>query len=236
MAAFQGVIMWEKIKIIAVTVLATLGVLFIVIMLIPMDEEDAEGSTLEVRQEQAEVDSEENQEEPVALATEQESSEVIDMEQEIIIPEELLSEEPLSFRTTTLGNEPVTEDLFSDYDITVVHIWGTYCTPCLAEMNDYTAWVRNLPSNVNLIGIVCDAYDGIDSNTEEAEEILSNAGADFLNLRTSDSLYDLVASMQRIPSSFFVDRSGRMIGSVLVGESFEETKAQLEAYFAYGEE
>ena len=148
----------------------------------------------------------------------------------IIIPESEVREDALSFVTTTLDGQVVTENIFSDYDLTVVHVWGTYCDPCIKEMGEYAVLYRELPPNVNLIGIVCDVYDGINNNVSEAENILNSTGAGFINLRTSDSIYDITASFQFVPSSFLVDRDGHIVGDLMDGAYFEETRERLYGY------
>ncbi|MBR2186806.1 MAG: redoxin domain-containing protein [Lachnospiraceae bacterium] len=149
---------------------------------------------------------------------------------QVNIPESELGVVSLKFRSTTLDNKVVTEDIFKDYDLTLVHVWGTYCGPCIAEMGDYAELYRNLPDNVNLVGLVCDVYDGIDINVDAAHEILDDAGAEFTNIATSDSNYDLVSSFRYVPSSFFVNREGRIVGTVLEGVHFEQTKKRLDSY------
>ena len=146
------------------------------------------------------------------------------------IPASELSGGTVRFKTLTLDNEEITQDVFSDYDITIVHVWGTYCQPCISEMGDYAELYRELPDNVNLIAIVCDVYDGIDRNVSAANSILGDAGAEFVNLRTSDDIYDLIAGLQYIPSSFFVDRDGHLIGAMLNGASYSDTVAKLADY------
>ena len=129
-----------------------------------------------------------------------------------------------------MDNDKITQDIFSGYDITVVHVWGTFCGPCIAEMGDYADFYKDLPDNVNMIAIICDVYDGIDSNVSEAKDILKDADADFTNLRTSDDLYDVIGEFQYVPSSFFVDGEGHIIGSMMDGVGFEDTKKRLEGY------
>ena len=148
----------------------------------------------------------------------------------VSIPASELSGVTIRFKTLTLDNAEITQDVFSDYDLTIVHVWGTYCQPCISEMGDYAQLYRELPDNVNLIAIVCDVYDGIDRNVSDAKSILSDAGAEFVNMRTSDDVYNLIADLQYIPSSFFVDRDGHLIGEMLNGASFSETVAQLNEY------
>ncbi len=146
------------------------------------------------------------------------------------IPSGEISKEKLKFKTVSLDNDKITQDIFSGYDITVVHVWGTFCGPCIAEMGDYADFYKDLPDNVNMIAVICDVYDGIDSNVSEAKDILKDAGADFTNLRTSDDLYDVIGEFQYVPSSFFVDSKGHIIGSLMDGAGFEDTKKRLEGY------
>ncbi|MCR5222262.1 MAG: TlpA family protein disulfide reductase [Lachnospiraceae bacterium] len=148
----------------------------------------------------------------------------------VTIPESELSAQTISFTSTTLDGEPVDESIFADYDITVVHVWGTFCGPCIAEMGEYASMYEEIPDNVNLVGMICDVYEGDEMNVDDAHEILSDAGAKFTNLRTSESLYNLTASLGFVPSSFFVDREGHLIGKMLDGADFDMTLEQLDSY------
>ena len=38
------------------------------------------------------------------------------------------------FSTTDLEGNTVTNDIFSQADLTVVNFWGTFCNPCINEM------------------------------------------------------------------------------------------------------
>jgi len=204
--------MWEKLRNVIVIALATLGVLFIIIMLIPDDDED-------------EVQESNTQQTVATEETEPETETVA-----VNIPPNELSDGKISFKTLSLDNKEVTQDIFSDYDITVVHVWGTFCGPCIEEMGEYAQFYKEKPDNVNLIAIVCDVYDGIDSNVSDAKSILNSNGAEFINLRTSDDVRKLTDSFQYVPSSFLVDREGHVIGSMMDGASFEETKNRLDTY------
>ena len=229
--------MWEKIKKTIFIVLAVLGVLFIVIMLLPEDEE---GDTYSDTQ-QAETVSDSSPDESDEAIIQGNSTETETQEENnetsgngnvasVNIPESELSADTLKFKSLTLDNKEVTQDIFKDYDITIVHLWGTFCQPCIAEMGEYAKLYEDLPDNVNLIGIVSDVYDGIDNNVSKANEILDDAGAEFINLRTSDDLYDVVDNFQYVPSSFFVDSEGHIIGEVLDGAGVEDTKERLDGY------
>ena len=222
-----------------VVILAAFGVLFIILLFLPDDEEENVSETVtEETVEMAEEDTE--PEENASPGSKEEASEEESPAEEkpddgkntvqVNIPESEVSGKPLKFRTMNLDKKRVTEDIFKDYDITVVHVWGTYCGPCIAEMGDYASFYKELPDNVNLMGLVLDTYDGIDSNVDAAHEILSDAGAEFDNIRVSDSLYDLASGIDYIPSSFLVDREGHIIGKIMEGVRFEETKKGLMKY------
>ncbi len=261
--------MLKTLKKVIVIILATLGVLFIALMLMPDDEESEDTEETVVEQEvvdETESDTDVSQAESTESdtsaaeqSTEETSAEEVTADQEestttgssieqtntsesteqtntsgntvtVTIPESELSDLVLNFKTVSLDGNVVTQDIFADYDITVVHIWGTFCLPCIAEMGDYASFYKELPDNVNLVGLICDVYDGIDSNVSDANDILSNAGAEFLNLRTSDDLYDVTGSLQYVPSAFFVDREGHIIGELMDGANFSMTKERLDGY------
>ncbi len=146
------------------------------------------------------------------------------------IPESDITSETAAFTTTTLDGEAVTEEIFADYDITVVHVWGTYCGPCIKEMGEYAQLYKDIPENVNVIGVLVDVYDGSDDNVDSAKEILANAGAEFTNLKTSESVYEMTKDFMFVPSSFFVDSKGHVIGKKLDGASYSTTIENLYNY------
>lgn len=285
--------MGEKLKTIIVTVLATLGVLFIIIMLIPDDEEDevqpatvqeavamqenaaadeqaeSEGNTVSA-QSGAETNNvtspsgtennnisalfeSENTSEPAQSATESNSASTQSGTENstastqsdaaeagsngtsantvtVNIPESAISDKTIKFKTSTLDDKEVSQDIFADYDLTLVHVWGTYCQSCIAAMGDFAALYDGLPDNVNMIGIIVDVYDGINTNVDYAKEILNNNGAHFTNLRVSDEVYGIVSGIQFIPSSFIVDKDGHPVGALMDGASFKEVKETLYSY------
>ncbi len=265
--------MWKTIRNTIIGVLAVFGVLFLVLLFLPDDEDDedtAQESTVAEAVSDEDEDEDEDSsghagkddenssgkddedssgkddrddEDNLSLNTGKDDKDDKDdtpgvSEQTISlggptnldIPESELSKGTISFRTVTLENEEMSQDIFSDYDLTIVHVWGTYCNPCIAEMGDYGKLYRDLPDNVNLVGIVCDVYDGIDTNVKDAHKILDNADAEFTNLRVSDSVFDLIDDLRYVPSSFFVDREGHMVGEKLDGANVETTKKKLSEY------
>ena len=136
-------------------------------------------------------------------------------------------EDSIMFTTIDLDGKPVTQDIFANADLTVVHVWGTFCGPCIQEMPEYAEFYQNMPDNVNLIGIVCDVMEGDAQGVQSAEDILNDAGAGFQNLCVSDSVEPLVAEFQFVPSVFFVDRNGHLVGEIMDGAAYPDMVAQL---------
>jgi thiol-disulfide isomerase/thioredoxin len=226
--------MGEKIKKTALIVLATLGVLFIIIMILPDDDSSDTSDAGEAAVVQEEAESY-NEDEDTAEAddedtADQEESEDDGNKVEVNIPSSELSKDKIKFKTVTLDNKKVSQKIFADYDLTIVHVWGTYCGPCIAEMGDYADLYKKLPDNINMVAIIVDVYDGLDSNVSDAKDILSDAGAKFTNLRVSDDVYSLISDLQYVPSTFFVDSEGHLVGEMLEGAGFSETKERLDSY------
>ena len=48
----------------------------------------------------------------------------------------------------------VTNDIFSQADLTVVNFWGTFCNPCIDEMPELAKWNEEMPDNVQMLGVI----------------------------------------------------------------------------------
>ncbi len=108
----------------------------------------------------------------------------------------------------TLEGEMLDPSIFSDYDLTLVNIWATWCGPCVNEMPYLQEVYEQLPSGVNFITI-CQ-----DGNQEKALalEILSASGATFHTLTTNEALnQDLMVYIQSFPTTLFVDKEGNLL-------------------------
>lgn len=235
---------------VVVIALATLGVLFLVLLFLPDDEEES-GEPVNAQETVAAAEAQETpetakpQEEETAAGTapaeaapaEAPAPEPVSEEiseggntREVVIPASEITDRTLRFGTTTLDEQKVTQEIFSDYDLTVVYVWGTYCPSCIREMGDYAQLTGELPDNVNLVGIVGDVYDGIETNVDQANEILKDAGAEYRNLRVSDDLYDIMREIQYLPSAFFADGDGHIIGEIMNGARYPQVRKRLDGY------
>lgn len=113
----------------------------------------------------------------------------------------------------TKGNT-VTQDIFADYDITMVNIWTTWCGVCVKEMPELAEMYKDLPENVNLISICGDGA----AEPELTDEILKKSGVTFTTLVENEEINNqLTQYVTAYPTTVFIDNKGNVVGSIQVG-------------------
>ncbi len=119
-----------------------------------------------------------------------------------------------TFTAETLTGETVSEEIFADYEITMINFWATWCGPCISEMPDLARVYENLPEGANFISVATDgATEG-----ELALEILNSENAMFPTLIDNDEILENISRyVQAIPTTIFVDSDGNLIGEPIVG-------------------
>ncbi len=136
------------------------------------------------------------------------------------------------FATVDLDGNVVTDEIFAGKDLTVVNVWGTFCGPCINEMDELAAWSQSMPDNVQLIGLVSDLYSETDTDTlETARAICQATGAwVYPSLIAGQDFYPLLATVVGVPTTFFVDGNGQLVGEPIVGANVPGCMAFVEAY------
>lgn len=132
-----------------------------------------------------------------------------------------------SFSSTDLEGNAVTEEIFSNADVTVVNFWGTFCPPCIGEMPELGTWAKEMPENVQLIGIVMDVEKAGTQTYENALKIVKTTGADYTNILIADQFQTITADMQFVPTTMFVDSQGNILGDPIVGADVEGYKERV---------
>lgn len=110
------------------------------------------------------------------------------------------------------GNK-VTQDIFSDYDVTAVNLWTTWCPYCLVEMPYLNELYNQLPANMNLVGYCEDAEEMPD----DFKYIMENLPHDYTVIAADKKLNSAVGTTGNItgfPTTLFVDRNGVVIGQI----------------------
>ena len=118
------------------------------------------------------------------------------------------------FETQTLSGETVTQDIFADYDLTMVKLWTTWCNYCITEMEEMPELKDSLPEGVNIISICLDGADDM----ELTQEIVDYMGINYPTLLASESLNSCALQyISSVPTTLFVDSTGKVIGQPITG-------------------
>lgn len=136
------------------------------------------------------------------------------------------------FTTNDIDGNEVTESIFANKDLTVVNIWGTFCGPCINEMPELGAWEKELPDNVQIVGLIVD-ISSTDNETQiaAAKQITEKADVGFVNLIGGNGDFDeLIGSIVGVPTTIFVDKSGNIVGEIIVGADVDRYKSFVNKY------
>ena len=128
------------------------------------------------------------------------------------------------------GNTIKSSDLFSGNAVTVVNFWFTTCGPCVGELGDLDALNKELSGKGGaLIGINAFTLDGNEAAISEAKDVLTQSGATYQNVNfdSGSEAGKFVESIYAYPTTYVVNRSGRIVGDPIVGAI--TSKAQADA-------
>lgn len=128
------------------------------------------------------------------------------------------------------GNTVKSSDLFSGKAVTVVNFWFTTCGPCVGELGDLDALNKELSGKGGaLIGINAFTLDGNEAAISDAKDVLTQSGATYQNVYfdSGSEAGKFVESIYAYPTTYVVNRSGRIVGDPIVGAI--TSKAQSDA-------
>lgn len=136
-----------------------------------------------------------------------------------------------AFTAADLNGNTVTESIFQEKDLTVLNIWGTFCSPCIGEMPALGEWAKEMPDNVQLLGLVIDISGEDDTeHLDLAVDITQKAGADFTNLIANTDFAPVLKDVVGVPTTFFIDGNGNIVGDPIVGADVDGYRAFVEEY------
>jgi len=133
----------------------------------------------------------------------------------------------IDYELTDLDGNPVsTLELFSQYKYTMVNVWTSGCGPCVRELPELAKLSKEFEEQgCALIGILGDGYEA--QGLSDGKDLLKNAGAEYLNLVPTNELLQQLG-IQVVPTSFFVDSSGRVAADPIFGALVDEYRSTLE--------
>ena len=129
---------------------------------------------------------------------------------------------PYGFTATDLYGNAVTEKTLGEKQVYLVHLWATWCGPCVRGMPDMAKIARDYGDDVGFIGLVVD-FD----NASGAIKIIESAGmpSSFIMIDayepSAKALLDIV-STGFVPSSAYItkDCSSQLITGGKYAETF----------------
>lgn len=125
-----------------------------------------------------------------------------------------------SFEGVDFDGNTVTNEIFSQYDATIVNFWTNGCGSCIEEMPDLEAYYQTFrEKNINVIAVAASA-GGSEEMRAMAEEILKEKDVTYTNVipDPESSFYrEFICEMDGFPTTYIVDSEGNMIGAPLIG-------------------
>lgn len=125
------------------------------------------------------------------------------------------------FTATDLEGVEVTSPIFSDYKLTMVNVWATFCTPCINEMPDLGELAAEYSDQgVRIVGLVLDTLDSdgsiSESQVETAKEIVDQTGAGLPAPAPLARPVSYSVRHHRRTDHVFVDSTGAQVGHAIV--------------------
>ena len=128
-----------------------------------------------------------------------------------------------SFTMEDINGESYTESMFQDYDLTLVNVFATWCSPCIEEIPHLEQLSQDMADNgVHVVGIVLDtlASDGtvVTDAVEAAQTLATELETSYPFLIPDSGLMNgLLTGIQSVPTTFFVDSEGNLLERAYLG-------------------
>ena len=90
----------------------------------------------------------------------------------------------------------------------VLNFWATWCSPCKVEM----PWFVDLQKKYGNDGLVILGVAMDDSEAPKIAEFTSELGVNYLVLLGTDKVSEEYGNVQYLPTTFYIDREGKIIG------------------------
>ncbi len=138
-----------------------------------------------------------------------------------------------AFTATDLDGNTITESIFSEKDLTILNIWGTFCGPCIREMPELGEWAKEMPDNIQIVGLIID-IDGEDDTEHRdlAVDITQKAGVEFTNLIANMDFAPILKDVVGVPTTLFINGDGNIVGDPIVGADVDGYKSFVEDYLS----
>ena len=127
------------------------------------------------------------------------------------------------FETKGIDGKDYTEKVFSDYDLTLVNIFTTWCSPCVNEIPELEKLYEEMKEKgVGVVGVVLDTVgdDGKqdDATVKKAGVLRKKTKASYPFLIPDSTMMNgRLNGISAFPETFFVDKEGNIVGETYSG-------------------
>ena len=127
-----------------------------------------------------------------------------------------------NLKAKTIDDKDFTQNDFAKYDLTLVNVFATWCTPCVREIPELEKLHQEMKDKgVNVIGVVFDTVDegGENKDIIERAKLIKEKTKATYDFVKPDSTYlnGRLIGIQGFPETFFVDKNGNIVGETVVG-------------------
>jgi cytochrome c biogenesis protein CcmG/thiol:disulfide interchange protein DsbE len=93
----------------------------------------------------------------------------------------------------------------------LLNFWATWCGPCKIEM----PWLVDLqkkyqPKGLEIVGVAMD-----DASDKEIADFTHKMGVNYTILKGTEKVGDLYGGVDRLPLSYYIDRSGKVVDEIV---------------------
>jgi cytochrome c biogenesis protein CcmG/thiol:disulfide interchange protein DsbE len=113
----------------------------------------------------------------------------------------------------------------------LLNFWATWCGPCKIEM----PWLVDLqkkyqPQGLEIVGVAMD-----DASEKEIAAFTHKMGVNYTVLKGTEKVGDLYGGVDRLPLSYYIDRSGRVVDEIVGLASESVIEADIKRILGQGE-
>ena len=132
------------------------------------------------------------------------------------------------FAVTTLDGAEIQSTAWAG-KVVVVNFWATWCVPCVREMPALAALQERLAADVVVVGLLQDTV-----TTEQARTFLSGLRIRYPVARSSSEIERVFPPVERLPMTYLLDRSSRLVGMYLGELDMSELERDIRKVLAGG--
>lgn len=93
----------------------------------------------------------------------------------------------------------------------VLNFWATWCEPCKTEMPSFVDLQKKYGSQgLQIVGVAMD-----DAEDKDITGFAKKMGVNYLVLRGTEKVGDLYGGIDRLPMTYYLDRSGKVVDQTL---------------------